>query len=275
MASRFLKFKNQFKDTFGSRVFVYGSTVFLGLNDSLSDKVIFYNENKNAVFTWSHVFIIAGVGLLLIDLWIALKDFRQGRKSSKAHLDSFMGNELLAFSQNTRLSSTERVSLYLHDQQAGMFRLLGRHSDHHRYASPGRKMYPDGQGIIGNAFQNDFCYEPNLPDPAADERLYIQEVSKLCAIPKDVIKSLRMKSRCLVGYAIRNLRNEKIGVLILETTKPDFSHIPLQGSTPTMQITLVESRIRDILERECNRLKYHIESMEAQKSIALAAQEGV
>lgn len=112
-----------------------------------------------------------------------------------------------------------RVSLYNHDGKN--FTLLYRHSDNPEFQKKGRAIYPDNEGIIGDAYHKNIGYVSDLPNPEIDEEEWIraqinQKQGKMKH--KTVVKKLTMKSCNLLAIPIRSGTDKHI-IIVFESTK--------------------------------------------------------
>lgn len=111
------------------------------------------------------------------------------------------------------LNNNDRISVYSHEEQA--FIMLGRYSPNPEYKKPGRGIYPDDQGCIGEAWRQGKAIISNIPTPGT--KSYYREMLRW-NITESVADSLRMKSQCYVGYAIHNNHRDRIAVIVFEST---------------------------------------------------------
>ena len=142
----------------------------------------------------------------------SFQELKKLRKVPVALLENF----LIYLSKELKLSNEHRVSLYLH--MGSSFHRLGRFSKNPKYNKAGRKLYPDTEGCISDAWQNgeSMVY---MPDPGnwAD---YKNELATKYNIKALVADNLTMLSRSYVGLRLTDPRNNKhIGVIVFESTK--------------------------------------------------------
>ena len=133
--------------------------------------------------------------------------------------DSFLSTlsrDILKFGTNP--DCDERITIYVHDSD-GYFVPVGRYSENPNLEKKGRSKYPDDQGFIAKAWQRDFCFANDYPDPDSNSKAYIRRLSE-DKMPADIIAGLKMKSRLFFGCRIKNLQTqEPIALLIIEATK--------------------------------------------------------
>ncbi len=114
------------------------------------------------------------------------------------------------------LSDNDRVSIYKHNGTS--FYRIGRHSNHPGHARPGRSIYPDNQGCMGEALREGVSYDENLPAKAAayDLRLF-----QKWAIPKDTTDLLTMRSRSIAAFALhRPIGGRRFAIIVFESMSP-------------------------------------------------------
>ena len=113
------------------------------------------------------------------------------------------------------LGNNDRISVYSHEEQA--FIMLGRYSPNPEYKKPGRGIYPDDQGCIGEAWRQGKSIISNIPNPGT--KGYYREMLRW-NITENIANSLQMKSQCYVGYAIHNNHRNRIAVIVFESIDP-------------------------------------------------------
>lgn len=112
--------------------------------------------------------------------------------------------------------STDRISLYSHDEQSHNFLLLGRYSPNELWKHAGRKSYPSNQGCIGRAWENGEHYAAEFPIQGEPE--FLNRCNEY-AIPPEVAGALRMPSRFYFGWKVKDLAGIRgNAVLIIEST---------------------------------------------------------
>lgn len=149
----------------------------------------------------------------------------------------------------------ERMTLYAHSSN-GSFIPIGRVSFNPEYSKKGRVSYPDDQGCIAKAWQNDWYFSNDYPNPETATKRYYQRCEK-DDIPESVMQGIKMKSRLYCGYRILdNSGTEPLAVLIVEATDPgrytedELRNIIQQGHKWYMGelIRSVKQRIPDFKE---------------------------
>lgn len=174
--------------------------------------------------------------------------------------------ELKAFVDNLNLSSTERVTLYIHHQ--GGFFNAGRESKNPSFKHKGRSFYKNG--LIERAFNNGSEWEIAVNDPQKSLNDYISEVSEKANITKTEAKRLAMKSKRLYARKVCKLNGDPVGVLLIETEKEDFKHILFQCGN-----VLDDKRLERIFERECRRLSHYLNSFQIPQDLFKFEEEAI
>lgn len=143
----------------------------------------------------------------------------------------------------------ERITIYVHDP-SGYFVPVGRHSENPKFKKKGRSKYPDDQGFIAKAWERDFYFENDYPNPELSLNQYAQRLS-YDGLPANVINGLTMKPTLLFGYRVKELLTHKhIALIILESTKNKrYKEKDLQRKFATIneQITTLIQRLKPIL----------------------------
>lgn len=117
-----------------------------------------------------------------------------------------------------RLSDTERISVYKYEEEA--FVMLGRYSKNPEYCKRGRGKYPADQGCIAEAWRKGEVFVTNLPDPNDEEERYLNMMKDRWKIKKIIARNFKMKSRCYYGFAIENVEQQRIAIVIIESVNP-------------------------------------------------------
>jgi hypothetical protein len=184
------------------------------------------------VFLFLGFFSGAGViasALRLAELEKREKEFKSEQESHaetqqyyyealRDHLENFFCSQIENF------DDTCRASVYRHDANAKLFRMVFRFSNIQRFSSKGRLSLPEDEGIVGATYSNgDSVYVCSLPTKIVSKG-YHKEINKKLepfgtSVSENTLARLRMPSRCYYGYAIRDiLSGEKFAILILEST---------------------------------------------------------
>ena len=128
-----------------------------------------------------------------------------------------IGSKFIGYlSHKWELTSRERISLYL--ETSGHFVLSARYSLDSEFEKVHRKQFPINQGIIGECWRLRRRFVKHLPKT---ESAYIKECERQY-FTEDEIKSFTMKSKSLIAFPINRDNFEKIGVLVIESTKDEW-----------------------------------------------------
>jgi len=128
-----------------------------------------------------------------------------------------IGSKFIGYlSHKWELTSRERISLYL--ETSGHFVLSARYSLDSEFEKVHRKQFPINQGIIGECWRLRRRFVKHLPKT---ESAYIKECERQY-FTEDEIKSFTMKSKSLIAFPISRDNFEKIGVLVIESTKDEW-----------------------------------------------------
>jgi hypothetical protein len=113
---------------------------------------------------------------------------------------------------------TERISVYRH-RGRGAFQMIGRYSENPVYNEPGRTIYPDDQGVIGEAWRSGTA-SVNLPDPQEEPERYYVTLENDWNISRETAERFAMKSRSLVARALYEPRaRERVAVIVVESAE--------------------------------------------------------
>lgn len=116
-----------------------------------------------------------------------------------------------------KLDKTDaRITLYL-QQMRGLLVLQGRWCIDPELREPGRQVYPISEGCIGEAWHNGRSVRW---DTSSDEPGYCAFHANM-KFPAEKLAELRMKSKSYLGTRIDESATEPLGVVLLESTKPD------------------------------------------------------
>lgn len=152
------------------------------------------------------------------------EDFEKSILKYQEGFENFLKSYLAILFSKLSLTDEERVSVYHH--KVDHFSLLCRYSSNPELEKKGRPAYPDDQGFIGKGFRENFLHTENLPNPSSNLDRYVEEVMKQCAIKKEVLADLSMKSRSYTVYAIENpITTKRIAVIVFESTKYNFNKV--------------------------------------------------
>jgi hypothetical protein len=139
-------------------------------------------------------------------------------ESLKDHLIDFFCKKIINFDDSCR------ASVYRHDKNAQVFRMVFRYSNITRFEAKGRVSLPENEGVIGATYLNgDSVYISDLPNKTSTKGYFKETQRKLDSfgvkISENTLARLNMPSRCYYGHSIRDLSSgEKFAILIVEST---------------------------------------------------------
>jgi hypothetical protein len=143
------------------------------------------------------------------------------------HLKNLVQGVLYSLAKELRFGEGEkkadRITIYAHEDGpgGGYFIPLGRVSFNTVYEKVGRRIYPDDQGVIAEAWRHGEVYRFAYPDPKVKPEAYIAQLGKE-GIPAEVVGAIRMKSRFFYGRRISDAHGHRyLAVLILESKEPN------------------------------------------------------
>jgi hypothetical protein len=131
-----------------------------------------------------------------------------------------LAHTLFEIASKLKLSSTERISLYLHDDQ-GYFILLARYSDNPTFQQAGRVIYSDKQGCIQRGWENGFFMKQNFPDFNTNPDKYVAIHSKDFSMDETTVKNLTMMSRSVICKSLKDGATSPKAILLIESTLKD------------------------------------------------------
>lgn len=186
---------------------------------------------REVAFSWAGLTFGAGVLLTVAGNFATFR--RRPRitelERENARLRGLRSREITTYRANLRdelarvlredlgYGDAERISLYR--PHGGTFQLLGRYSENPELErSPVRLFYPTDQGVLGAAWRDGSAAEESLPDPVRDEADYYVELWSRWGIPESVSRTMTMRSRALVGYALKEPRGtDRVAVIVVES----------------------------------------------------------
>lgn len=122
----------------------------------------------------------------------------------------------LGFPSNTKYS--DRISLYSHDQENGVFVQAARFSFNSNLSGKGRAMYSDTEGCIGKAWEHGEHFDNKFPDYENKPKDYIAEQQTRYNIGHDDTKNLTMKSRLYYATQVRSANGMRpLAVIVVES----------------------------------------------------------
>lgn len=121
--------------------------------------------------------------------------------------------------KNLSFTHTERISVY--KVYENKFKLIGRASVDPTLSSTGRTEYPIRDGFIGKGWREGEFFVKNLPElTLSNGNTYYNAINKINPIPRDVVNSLKMKSRNFFVYRINGYDGNPKAVLVFESLQP-------------------------------------------------------
>lgn len=139
------------------------------------------------------------------------------------HLNSF----LVFLHKQLGFKRSERISVYVRDEENNNFRIVGRYCTSPNYNKIGRESYEGDKGFISKCWDGDSeDFVKILPEYGSDE--YYREQA-LVGYSKEELDKLSMKPRLFYVLNISKESRPSIGVLVIESTKerldgyPDYS----------------------------------------------------
>jgi hypothetical protein len=114
------------------------------------------------------------------------------------------------------LEENDRISIYKHNGTS--FWRVARHSSNPDHARPGRSIYPDNQGCMGEAFRQGFSCDESLP---ANTQAYVTRLSEKWGIPREAIDQLTMRARSIAAFALaRPISGRRFAIIVFESVAP-------------------------------------------------------
>ena len=163
---------------------------------------------------------IKGRNLLMSGQLQALEDEIDGLY---ADYNSIFKDQLAIIFHRLSFTANERISIYKHSNDK--FTILGRYSLNHNLNKIRRNFYPEDQGFIKVAWENEDgeLYINNLPEFVQGNRTeYFRRVNEVCQIDREIFDEIRMKSRCYYLKAITDEREyNRIAVMVIESLNPE------------------------------------------------------
>ena len=149
---------------------------------------------------------------LKIELQNALETLNERKDSGLAIIE----NELSVLSEILNFTSSERISLYVHDGQN--FVMIGRYSKNPDFAKKGRGIQPENEGVMGMAWREGKAFVDDLPGcDGNDDFEYLRRTELDWRIDRSIARKFVMKSRTLGAYAIDDNSGKKVSVIIFES----------------------------------------------------------
>lgn len=190
----------------------------------------------------------------------------------KQALQSLPYDLLHDFSDILKLENSERITFYLYKENK--FINIARHSNNSHFVKTqfGNTFEPN-DNYISKCFHNekdDFFMKVALPDPDTNFDRYCQVMSKdFSNFDKEELKKVTMKSRCYFGKKIYGYDRNPIGVLMIESKKPNLS-IMIDGSKKLLSSKedyrllsdLIDQKFQFILQSIHKNLRHYYKGVE-------------
>lgn len=151
-----------------------------------------------------------------IDLKSSLRRLQTLEEEVQQKYSDLCSLHLSGIMRRMGLSENDRVSIYKHN--GNTFYRIGRHSNHPGHARPGRSIYPDNQGCMGEALREGVAYDETLPAKASG---YDLRLSQRWEMPKETTDSLTMRSRSIAAFALqRPIGGRRFAIIVFESMSP-------------------------------------------------------
>lgn len=127
-----------------------------------------------------------------------------------------IGNNDLHF--GSRAGQSQRITVYLHDDEKSVFVPICRYSNSPRFDDIGRKSHPDHEGCLSHVWKDGWHYTCDYPDPNRYLDKYIER-SFRDGVPRETVDNMRMKAISYFGGVVWNKKgNVQLAALMVETT---------------------------------------------------------
>lgn len=143
--------------------------------------------------------------------------------------------------QSLKLTSEDRLTIYIFCKETDKFFKVARYSLNEEYKNGGRMLY--STGLIKKAFNETRAEVTIISDPDVNFKAYVTEVNRQSNIKKEEIKKFKMLSRYLYAQNFRDIHGSSVGVILLETTNTDLSHLNFDKITLEKIFTRETDRI--------------------------------
>ncbi|MFK8303151.1 hypothetical protein ACI75Y_09585 [Capnocytophaga stomatis] len=150
---------------------------------------------------------------------LKIKDLESKINEVISDSNELFNSYLKLLTKNLDFTHTERISVYKVDNS--LFKLIGRTSEDPTLMEKGRDCYPINEGFISVGWKKGECFVDNLPCPIQKFTDYYKEVNKLSPIQKEVVSTMKMKSRNFFIYRINGYNGKAKALLVFESTLPN------------------------------------------------------
>lgn len=123
--------------------------------------------------------------------------------------------------KHSKLSTDERITVYLHWETLDQFTAIFRVSGNPDFRKVVRDLYPKETGIIGKAWADEQAEEvlsSNINETRAD---FERRLCDKWGFPQEIAKKIRMESKTLFAARIDDREHTAIGVIVVESKTPD------------------------------------------------------
>lgn len=169
-----------------------------------------------AIYSLSHSNNIKDLELKNKENDLKISDLENALNEVVSETNELFNSYLKLLSKNLNFSHNERISVY--KVYKNEFIMIGRASESPNLKKPGRNKYPISDGFIGKGWDEGEFYINNLPDP--DNRngtSYYNAIIEHTKIAKEIVDSLKMKSRTYYVYRMDGFDNEPKALLVAES----------------------------------------------------------
>jgi hypothetical protein len=133
---------------------------------------------------------------------------------------SLFNTQIAVIFYKLSFGANERISIYKHENDK--FIILGRYSSNPVYTKIREKIYPDNEGFIQLAWENESGehYIDNIPEPKnGNIKDYLNVICSSCSINKERVKSMRMRSRNYYSKSLNDITGMKRNaIIVIEST---------------------------------------------------------
>ncbi|MDI9349192.1 MAG: hypothetical protein QM537_04220 [Candidatus Symbiobacter sp.] len=200
----------------------YGSLVYI-----LQSAISIVPYIKSNVYSPENITIVTLTSLFSIILFITMfkreKDTKSELNSVENKYSNFTNSYISKYISNyyggKKVPTNFRITIFSYDRRQNVFVQIGRYSNNETYNKMGRRFIPTDSGVIADAWNYEYAFVEDLPDPNTDEEGYIKESSKKFGMDESVIRNLVVKSRSFIAERVMLVDYlERLGVIMLEST---------------------------------------------------------
>ncbi|WP_419268457.1 hypothetical protein [Paracoccus sp. T5] len=146
-----------------------------------------------------------------------VRDLRDQLGAVVQNIPETLGVVLRGVGDQLPLNQTggQRISLYVHKPSQNVFIPCGRFSYSPNLKRKGRTSFSDSKGCIGRAWEEDWHFMDNMPDPTSLSG-YTDYMAKNYQMSREATRRLNMKPRMFAAKRIM-IDADAIGVLVVES----------------------------------------------------------